>query len=455
MNTVAQSLLTTSLWTGAAEPPAELQRACQQLDRLADEWRRGAARPELRDQAHEALWCVLAAWSSARAAAEAEQPPETLGNWALTPAEALLVNAGFVYSCFCADRVAPVALLEALAPFATRETTTTEYPIICASSYLLERLRVHLGINRRLVEHDQSAALSDEVARANEHIAKTRTELHALLDEHPATRELLPQQRQLDELQPAVSRLTALGRQGGVDAQQRRLQMKVFETARRLTLAISTAINSYDRRKRYEMLTNAIAEATIVLQARDDELRKLSAPLETISPRIARERMKQALSDLRAAMGKISQTSGAQPPPYILEHLPRLTPDSVLGLWQRFVGACPRFARHAASQAPPRILLLPGVGNAVYQRESDEVLAAIFPTEVRLQAIFSALVEAYWLRDAQVRTEYVQAKKLDSLGEAGVLASFRKDCLIWIDSFSSGAPALDRAPASWLKQIMA
>ena len=139
------------------------------------------------------------------------------------------------------------------------------------------------------------------------------------------------------------------------------------------------------------------------------------------------------------------------PPPYRLEHDPRLSPAQVARVWRNILEICPRFkvAEEDGHITPPRVAILPGVGDPIYDSTTRTVLATLFPIEVRLHTIIGALGEAYLDRDPDLEEGYRLRRGIAAGDRNTILERFHRDFILWYQESSEGQRVLEAGDAKW------
>lgn len=412
----------------------------------------GAAASELRAQ----VWRTLAAWMEVRAQGDAGADPERIGNWSLTELERAWVDGGLVHPWLYDSTRGDAEAVEAVAAL-LRPSTNSNLEISTLSATLLEHFRRDLAIEDEIRARHERGALRDRIERSRAEIAKLTGAVRVFLDGVDDARPLLPLQSQLEDLFPHLAHLARLARQGGVEPGDHRLQMKVREASQRLYLKIHDAISVYAQRKEYESQHKEIVRRWMEQQDLEESAAESERKRAPESERFAPDRLlasaRRAVEEARHKMRLVARCAAGEPPPFLLEHEPRLTPEVVDAKWRELLTACPRFAAAQLrdSGRRPRVHLLPGSGNPMLEPGTGAVLASVFPIEVHLVSIGLTLGESYLMADRELVESLAAFLRTSAQDDVKLRDEFRRLLQAWIEQGAGGRP-LDRSADKWLRQ---
>lgn len=417
---------------------------------------RWAAQPKdavVRAAGEKAIWSVLEKWALARCEADAGNTGAAVGQWSLGSAESRFVNAGWVDPRFNLDSIDAHALVD----FVDRAFSDFGGPgqILTFSHAFAVEYRRRLGIEAAEASSDELAGIEARLEEKRQLVESRKVALERFLAEQPSADELRANQTKLNVMLPEIATVTRLSRQGGLTPQDRRVQLKINEASRRLSQANVMSMGTYEMRKLYEAQWKDLVEGMVEAQILEDEVKALSAQGEATGP--TREECRQAalstLVALRRSMGQLARTTESGAPPFVMEHAPRLAPRMVREKLDAVLRAAPKLGK-VLDAGDLEILVLPGIGNPVFDEDAGRVLVALFPIEVKLHSILAAIGEALVRRNPKWVASYRTAKKLDSRS-LEVWEHFRRDFVAWVESDSLGRRTLDTATGDWFSSELA
>lgn len=416
---------------------------------------------ELHDRSQSEAWQVVREWSLARAAADRYLPVEEIGHWVLTTQESLWVDRGFAHPGLVQEKNVDQNQLLWLVSSLFETEGHPFLEVASLTDFLQGRFRERLGVERQLESEQQWQSANGALTQLREQLSQEQAVYRQFIRDADVGPDIRTLHDKLVELAPHLARLTQLTRKGGVrDAASRRAQLKVFETARRLQHDISSSLGAYRAKKQLETMQRDFVALHMELLEREADLKQLAQELgfdgEGI-PAINKARcvdaMEAALTEALELLRVVSKTPSFCPPPFLMEHVPRLTAKLVAEKLDGILENCPRLARltERGWAKPPRVLILPGVGNACFDVKSGEVLASIFPLESRLQSISGALGEGFLHQEPMLWSGYAKAKKLERAPDRTLRESFRRDFRSWVEADRRGRTSLEREVQKWFK----
>ncbi|MEE8142250.1 MAG: hypothetical protein V3T77_04050 [Planctomycetota bacterium] len=414
---------------------------------------------ELRQKTNEALWQVVCAWGEERAAADAKRPLSKVGHWELGEEENFLVNCGYLNLKLYQDALSAEDLHKRLAQFSDTDPKET-LPILFLSDLLIESYREHLCVEAMLEIHAEKAVAEQRVQDEIMCLEQLEEEQRLLLEQETEQSVIQPLQEKLEQLLPHLARVTQRFRTGGAGRHENNVLRKVLGTSRKITQRILYLMKHYTSRKCFEDLQSRRIQQMIRFQEAELHADAVSAESEEknrpITVSVCQESVAECLKLIRTKLALVSRTPQDIPPPYILEHTPRLPPKEIVRIWKEILKACPRFeiAHKEGWYDTPRVVILPGTGNPIYDTASGDVLATLFPLEVLVHSIIGALGEAYLRREREIREEYRLLKwKQSEPTDEELQELFHKDFILWVVSESQGQRAMEPKVAQWFHRV--
>ncbi|MGE3164550.1 MAG: hypothetical protein AB7O52_06575 [Planctomycetota bacterium] len=414
----------------------------------------------LRDRLQEEAWTVLTEWAASRSIADAGLPFEQVGRWTLSTRERLWLDAGLLDPRLVRELPGSAGLSQALATLF--EPTSAGVQLVPLSVYFLERYRGLLRLTER-VEEDVAWANCDRQLRA------TRSQIERLLIERAellakVVSDTVPGAVQaLDQLLPHLARITCLNREGGSrDPRSRRAQMKAVARARRLTHTVLQGIPVYRHRKRFETLQAELLKLRIDVLTAESQTRELSAsratplgPAESsVDAEECREAAVKAVASVQRLLRTVSRTPTFCLPPFVLEHMPRVSAEVINGKLGKICALCPRIEHAIDKRWYPdmRVLLLPGVGHPLFSPETREILTPLFPLESNLHALTGVMGEAIFRADENLAESYSHFRRGETPDERGLLEAFHRDFVAWVENDGRGRNANERKTQRWFRE---
>lgn len=432
-----------------ALPAEDLSPEAAALER----WAAQPKDPGAREAGEKAVWSVLEKWALARCESDAGTTGASVGLWSLGPAEARFVNAGWLDPRFNLDAIEASALVD----FVDRAFSDFDGPgeILTLSSVFAREYRRRLGVDAAEASSGELANIEARLEEKRQLVESRKAALDRFLAEQPNPEGLRSTQSKLNVMLPEIATVTRLSRQGGLTPQDRRVQLKINEASRRLSQSNVMAMGTYEMRKLYEAQWKDLVDGMVDAQILEDEVKALSAHGDATGP--TREECRRAalaaLVAIRRSVAQLARTAESGAPPFVMEHAPRLAPRMVREKLDAVLRAAPKLVKVLDAQEL-ELLVLPGIGNPVFDEDAGRVLVALFPIEVKLHSILGAIGEALVRRNPKWVASYRSAKKLDSRS-VEVWEHFRRDFVAWVECDSLGRRTLDTATADWFSAELA
>lgn len=434
--------------------PQALATAEGELRGTLEQLRQQPGDLELRDRAHQQAWNVLEEWSLLRAGLDGDLPLEQIGRWTISSTEGLWVDCGLVHTGMIREKFEPQQLGVRISSL-FRVPPDSSLQLGSLSRWLQQDYRARLGVDDHLEYERLTAATQGLLTEARATVEGIQGQLRQFLSAQEHGETLVSTQVKVEELLPYQARIALLGRTSSQrDHGNRRVHMKVTEVVRRLQQQIADGLGAYNLRKHYqELYSELLARSMELLRAEDQqaehEARGPMAP--DVGSTACRAAMRASLDELRRLLCEVTRTAEFCPPPIILEHLPRLGARQLAEQIDAVLEACPRLriARQEDWYDLPMLLLLPGSGNAIYDRESDLLLCTPFPTEVRMQAVVSALAQAILAREPDFKAGYGRQCGSEADGAKSTDEAFRRDFQHWVEGDFRQRRNLSRDAHKW------
>ncbi|MEM7164088.1 MAG: hypothetical protein AAF581_01415 [Planctomycetota bacterium] len=397
---------------------------------------------ELRDLMQQEAWDVTQAWCRHRALEDAGKSSRDIGSWALGGPEMLWVNCGLLDPALLKEFHEPDVLEMDLARLFRVTGGENEFQVWWFSRYLIDRYRERLGV-------EEHVRLQEKLEKARAHVTTSRRDMavsvadsREFLSEHTnGDAELQAKHGKLEVMLPFQAKMTALGKGGGVkDRGTHRVHMKVTEATRTLLQAIDDRLGVYKLKREFAALYSESLSRTITLVQAEADERIAADALDAgggahfqAKAEDCLDAIEQSFDDVRSLASRIADTPQFVAPPFVLEHLPRVDARMAAESFDDVLEACPRFKVSVSeAERPPRLLLLPGVGNAIYDKKAREIVATLYPTESRQTSLIGAIGESFLVDDEPTRNSYQRLRGLESNSSKAFSDAFQRDFFQWV-----------------------
>ncbi len=438
-------------WLTAQESAPITSDAAQELQRELLNWSESPKDSGARKRADEAAWVFLKQCFTALCHEDIERDAPEVGSWTLSSGLRLFVESGYVSHTFYQDDLQESDLVQSLESAFAPLDFNPPFRIESLTPYLRRHYRETLGIEALLARDDHSKEIRQKIEMERSTLKEESTRLMDILVEDRDSEAITAQLIKWLELLPQIALITRRQRIGRIEAQERRLHMKVFEAARRLIQVIEDSITQYERRKRFTDLQKQVINQCIAIQELEDELKSVQGPARV---QLDRDQCEAAIAkgvDQLLAFGRVlSKVPSEAHPPLILEHTPRVTPALLAETIGKIRECSPNlFAGECEFEFP--ILLLPGVGNAFFDPKSSVVVASVFPIEVRITSLVGSIGELILHRYPNLQTDYARLKKVSSREKGKLSEMFSREFALWNSDERGSRRSLETATIKWFE----
>lgn len=446
MSTNTTGLSTTLAWMdefAQEDRSGAMHTAYEKIVATANALRADRDNIELRDRIHTEAWELTEAWCMHRAKDDAGKDASEIGSWALAGAEQLWINTGLLDPALLQEFNEPDIVEMDLARMLLPIGGEDDCEIWHFSTYLLDCYRRRLGVGEHMRLQQKLEAARKVVAAARRALAACVADSREFLaDNTNSDPEVLAKHGKLEVMLPFQAKMTALGQGGGglKDRGTHRAHMKVTEATRTMLHAIEGRLGIYKLKKDFGVHYSEMLKRTIVLVEAEygerlvtDEMAACGGLHFEVNGSDCLRAIEHSVGQLRQLAVRLADTPQFIAPPFVMEHLPRVNTKTATECFAEVIEACPRFkvATTEATHAP-RILLLPGVGNAIFDKESKEIVATLYPIEARQTSLVGAIGESFLVDDHSTRTSYQRLRNLDSNSGKAFTDAFHRDFYTWV-----------------------